>query len=71
MPGIEEVPYQDDTFAELKKDRVISNIAIVDDQYVIFSHTGDTIKVSNVTRMVEAQQKMALIFLILLVIFSV
>jgi hypothetical protein len=70
MPGIEELPYQEAAFTELRKNRIISNMAIIDDQYIIFSHTNDTIRVSNVTRMVEAQKKMALIFLILLIVFS-
>ncbi len=70
MPGIEELPYQDSAYTELKHNSIFSNISEVDNQYLIYSHIGDTIRVSNVTRMVQAQQKMALIFLILLIIFS-
>jgi hypothetical protein len=70
-PDIEELPYQEAVFTELRRNRVISNIAIIDDQYIIFSHINNAIKVSNVTRMVEAQKKMALIFLILLIVFSI
>ena len=66
-----EVPYEDATFQELKKGRIFSNIAKIDWQYVMFSHVNNTIRVSNISRMVDAQERMIIIFVILLIIFSV
>jgi two-component system, OmpR family, sensor kinase len=71
MPGIEERPFQEETLAELKQSKVFPNIARIDDQYIMFSQVGTTLRVSNVTRMVEAQERMVMIFIILLIIFSV
>ena len=79
-PGIEtrfqmmetnEVPYEDTIFQELQQNKIFSNIAEVDDQYIMFSHVNNTIRVSNVSRLVDAQERMIIIFLVLLIIFSV
>jgi hypothetical protein len=49
----------------------VANITKIDGQYIMFAHVGNIIRASNVSRMVDAQEQMLLIFLILLVIFSV
>lgn len=70
LPGIEEVEYDADMDNELRTNTLISNITKVDDQYILYAQVGNKIKISNVTRMVEAQEKMALVFVLLLVIFA-
>lgn len=67
----EELPYDEIAFAELRNNKIISNITKVDDQYIMYARMGNNIRASNVTRMIEAQEKMILIFIVLLVLFSV
>lgn len=66
-----EVPYEAETLQELNHGKVFSNIAKIDDQYIMFSRVNDTIRVSNISRLVDAQRRMIIIFFVLLVIFSI
>lgn len=66
-----EVPYEEETFQELKQGKIFSNIAKIDDQYIMFSRVNNTIRVSNISRLVDAQERMIIIFIVLLIIFSV
>ena len=71
MAETAEVPYADETLWELQQGEIFANITKVDDQYMMFSHVNNVIRVTNITRMVDAQERMIVIFLILLVLFSV
>jgi len=66
-----EVPYEASGLAELQQGIIFSNIAVIDGQYVMFSRVNNTIRVSNISRLVDAQERMIVIFLVLLIIFSV
>ena len=68
---IDELPYDDVSFEEFTTNTVISNITRIDGQYIMFSRVGNTIRASNVTRMVDAQKQILLIFIVLLIVFSV
>lgn len=68
---IEELPYDAKAFKELRTNKIIFNITHIDDQYIMFARVGNNIRASNVTRMMEAQQKMLRIFAILLIVFSI
>ena len=66
-----EVPYEASGLAELQQGIIFSNIAVIDGQYVMFSRVNNTIRVSYISRLVDAQERMIVIFLVLLIIFSV
>lgn len=68
---IDELPYDDISFEEFTTNTVISNITKIDGQYIMFARAGNTIRASNVTRMVDAQKQILLIFIVLLIVFSV
>jgi len=70
-PEFNEVPYDDTGFLELKSHKIISNITEIDGQYIMYVRVGNNIRASNVTRLVDAQENMIIIFIILLIIFSV
>ena len=70
LPWIEEIPYSEQIFSLLQEHIFFLNIVEVDDQYLMFKRTDTTIKLCNVTWLVESQQKMILIFVFLLVLFS-
>ncbi len=67
----EELPYDEIAFAELRKNKIMANITKVNNQYIMYARMGNNIRAANVTRMIEAQEKMILIFIVLLVLFSV
>lgn len=71
LPGIEEIPYTPEIFSLLHENVFFLNILEVDDQYLMFKKVGATIRVCNVTGLVEAQEKMIVMFLVLLVFFSI
>lgn len=71
MPTIDEIPLQQELLTELKNKSIFPQVARLDDQYIMFSQAGNIVRVSNITRMIEAQEKMVVIFLVLLIVFSV
>lgn len=71
LPGIEELPYTPEVFILLQDNVFFLNILEVDDQYLMFKKVGNTIRICNVTGLVDAQEKMIVMFLVLLVFFSV
>lgn len=71
MMEMNELPYDEGVFQELKQGKIFSNITKIDDQYIMFSRSkNNTIRVSNITRMIDAQERMIVIFVLLLIIFS-
>ena len=70
LPGIEELPDTTGVLTVLQQNTLFSNIAVVEDQYLLYRQSDSTIKISNISRLVDAQQRMISIFLLLLIIFS-
>ncbi|MEI7562248.1 MAG: HAMP domain-containing sensor histidine kinase [bacterium] len=68
---MEEIPYSAEVITLLQDNVFFSNILKVDDQYLMFQKVNNTIRVCNITGLMEAQQKMIIMFLVLLIFFSV
>ena len=71
IPGIETIPATPDIIQSLKQNTIFSSIAHLDDQYIMYRISWDQIKISIVTRLVQAQKVIFWICLLLLIIFSV
>lgn len=71
-PMIDEISYSQEVWDELQDSTsfLVSNIASIEDQDVLFVRVNDTIRISNITRMIDAQRSMIITFFFLLLIFA-
>lgn len=69
--NIEILSYSEDTFETLENNKVFKNISKVGDEYLMYEHDGDTIRVSNVTNALSSQREFVRVFSILLLVFAV
>lgn len=75
-PRFQPAPVQTISFTpeideELHHNTIIRKIAKVDDEYILYTRQWDTIRVSPVTRLVEAQIKLIQLFVVLMIVFAV
>lgn len=68
---VQTIQFTPDIAAELQQNTIIRRLAKIDDEYILYARHGDIIKVSTVTRLVEAQLRLIQLFIILMIVFAV
>ncbi len=70
QPLVDSLPYNQDTVDLLQEHTIFLNIAHIDGQYLMYRTSWQTIKISLVTRLVDAQRRLINVFLWLVIVFS-
>lgn len=68
---VQTVAFTPEIDEELHHNTIVRKLAKIDDEYILYTRQWDTIRVSPVTRLVEAQIKLIQLFVILMIVFAI